>query len=93
MKRITMQLEPNKTVEIAGFRVSGSNTVYIGFLRFVELDITVSYDFDFSGYTDWKKANPTLTWRDYAKNVLLPLYNSYALAKNIKDILDEEAVE
>ena len=91
IKKIVLQLATGKTVELCGFNVSGSNTVCFT-MRFVEFDLMVPYCFDFSGYPAWKAANPTLTWRDYVKQTLLELYDSFALAKQVKNMLDSEAV-
>ncbi len=90
-KKITLQLEVGKTVELMGFNVSGSNTVCFT-VNFVEFNQTIPYCFDFSGYPAWKTANPTLTWRDYVKRALLDLYDSFLLAKQVKNMLDSEAV-
>ena len=90
-KKITLQLDVGKTVELMGFNVSGSNTVCF-MVRFVEFDFSVPYCFDFSDYPVWKTVNPTLTWRDYVKQTLLELYDSFALAKQVKNMLDSEAV-
>lgn len=89
-KKIVIQLDVGKTVELMGFNVSGSNTVCFT-VKFVEFDLIVPYCFDFSGYPAWKTANPMLTWREYAKQALLDLYDSFLLAKQVKDILDSEA--
>lgn len=89
-KKITLQLDVGKTVELMGFNISGSNTVCFT-VRFVELDFSVPYCFDFSGYPAWKAANPALTWRDYVKSTLLSVYDSFALAKQVKSMLDSEA--
>ncbi len=91
VKKITLQVDVEKTVELMGFNVSGSNTVCFT-VRFVEFDHMVPYCFDFSGYPAWKTANPTLTWRDYVKQTLLALYDSFLLAKQVKNMLDSEAV-
>jgi hypothetical protein len=90
-KKVTLQLDVGKTVVLMGFNVSGSNTVCFK-VKFVEFEHTIPYCFDFSGYPAWKAANPTLTWRDYVKRVLLDLYDSFLLAKQLKDMLDSEAV-
>ena len=90
-KKITLQLDAGKTVELMGFNVSGSNTVCFT-VKFVEFDLMIQYYYDFSGYPAWKTANPTLTWRDYVKRALLDLYDSFLLAKQVKNMLDSEAV-
>ena len=90
-KKIALQLDVGKTVELMGFNVSGSNTVCFT-VKFVEFDLMVPYCFDFSGYPAWKTANPSLTWRDYVKQALLDLYDSFLVAKQAKDMLDSEAV-
>ncbi len=90
-KKITLQLDAGKTVELMGFNIGGSNTVCFA-VKFVEFDFMVPYCFDFSGYPAWKATNPTLTWRDYVKQVLLELYDSFLLAKQVKNLLDSEAV-
>ena len=90
-KKITLQLDVGKNVELRGFNISGSNTVCFT-VKFVELDFSVPYCFDFSGYPAWKTANPTLAWRDYVKSTLLYLYDSFALARQVKNMLDSEAV-
>ncbi len=90
-KKITLQLDVGKTVELSGFNVSGSNAVCFT-VNFIEFDQKVPYCFDFSGYPAWKAANPALTWRDYVRRVLLDLYDSFLLAKQVKDMLDSEAV-
>ncbi len=92
VKKIAMQLAVGKSVELSGFNVSGSNTVQFN-LRFVELGISVYHGLDLLSYLEWKKANPVGTWREYVAPLLLDLYNSFALAKALKDQLDEESVQ
>jgi hypothetical protein len=93
MRKITLTLETNKTVELSDFQISGSNTVSLT-IKLVELDIQIpNFGYDFSGYSQWKKNNQTKTWRDYVKSVLLSIYNSYALSKQVKDMLDAESKE
>ena len=93
MKKVIVQLETGKTVELMGFNISGSNTVSMA-MQLVELNVNIPYySFDFSGYPAWKADNPTKTWRDYAKGVLLDIYSAYALAKQVRDLLEAEAAE
>jgi len=78
-----LELEAGKNVELDNFYVSGSGTVAFS-LKFVELEITVTYCMDVSDFLDWKQANPTKKIRDYASMKLLPIYDSYALAHQAK---------
>ncbi len=90
VKRITLQLDVGKTVELSGFNVSGSNTVCMT-VQFVELELSIYYCIDFLAFTQWKTQNPTGTWRDWAKTVLAPIFDAYALAKQMKMVLESEA--
>jgi len=85
---IRLELETGKNVELDNFYVSGSGTVAFS-LKFVELEITVTYCMDVSDFLDWKKANPTKTIRDYAKMKLLSIYDSYAVAHQAKTYLEK----
>jgi len=90
-KKVSLQLDVDKTVELSDFNVSGSNTVSMT-ITLVELNIPVPYFLDFIGYLEWTKVNPKGTWRDFVKPMLLSLYDSFALAKRMKDQMESEAV-
>jgi len=92
LKKIIINLDTNKNVELTGFNISGSNSVSMT-IKFVELNIKVPYSFDFSNYPAWKEENPTLTWKDFMRSRLITLYDSYALSQEIKQLMDEEATE
>jgi len=92
VKVLTLQLETGKTVKLSGFRVSGSSTVCF-WVRFVELDINVEHCPDFSGLEQWLTENPGKTWRDYLVFILLPIYDRFSMAKNVKDKLEAASTE
>jgi hypothetical protein len=92
MKKITLALEAGKTVELSQFYVSGCNTVSMA-VRLVEVDVQFQYCFDFGGFSQWRKDNPGMGWRDYVKPTFLTIFDSYALAVQVQKQLNSEATE
>lgn len=90
MKKITLKLAPNKTVELIGFHVTAENTVSM-VVTLVELKIQVPYDFNVTKFLRWKKRNPEKPWKDYAQPIFLSIYDSYDSALEIKEMLHAEA--
>jgi hypothetical protein len=90
MASLTVTLASGKIVQLSNAMVSGQNQVAFT-LKFVGLNIELPYTIDFGSFPDWKKDNPTGTWKEFAKAILLNIYDSYALAQQIKAAFDQEA--
>jgi len=89
-KKIILQLNTDKTIELSDFSIIGPNKVQAS-IYMVQLDIRINYAVDFGDYATWKKLNPTKTWRDFVKNRFLNLFDAYTTSKTVKAMLDSEA--
>lgn len=82
MKKVTIELEPNKTVKIYAPDIKEWGTITV-MVEFVELNIQRRYRFDPEQIKTWLEANPDKTWKDFARARLLPIYNRLKLAKEM----------
>jgi len=87
LRKVKIKLAPKKTVELYAPDIKNWGVVSVR-VYFVELDIERVYQIDSEAIKAWLEAHPTKTWKDYMAEVLLPVYDRLASAKEIKDWIE-----
>jgi len=83
MKKLTVKLKPNKTVEIYSVGIEEVNIKVR--VRFVELNVKRWFYIYPRDYERWKEANPEKKLEDYIKEKLLPVYEALEIAVKLKE--------
>lgn len=91
-KSITLELKPGKTACLSNFQLHGQNKLRLT-LILRELGITLEHVVDMGDLKAFLQSNPSKTWRDWMKPYLLNIYDSYAWTKQVKEVLEGEALK
>jgi hypothetical protein len=84
---LQVRLSPTKLIQLDNIQVSGSNSLSFQ-LTLAEFKTTITFCLDVSGAKAWLDTNPTLTAKDYLKEKLAPIYDSFQAAEDTKKLLE-----